>query len=802
MYKYILTLALVLLFAQQTYAVSITVKIQSEENKTPISGAKILMQETQETFLTDKEGNFKLDLRENTKVNLVITSLKYQTKKIVIESKSLPEEGLTISLSPKIFQLDDIVIYSATKQKQKITESPAAVYHQSPSELRASSRTGQIAQVFQNYSGVDVLQSGASDFIVNTRGFNGGLNRRVLVLQDGRETSMPLLGAQEWNSFSMPLDEFSRVEFVRGPAASLYGANAYNGVLNLTSFSPKEVLGPKASILFGDYKTMKIDTRFAQEFGNFSYKLTLGHSERLNWSDSRTTSEQLEYAGLPLERKALDYEDRLTNANYGTFRMDYDFTENISATAEAGYSRNTNEMFVFGLGRTFVKDVERPYMRLAFNTSDFHFQAHYMKRNVLDTMWLMVPGAPLLDKSDDLFFEAQYNLNLNNKVKLVVGASQNFQRIRTSGTSIPEDVDASYTGIYGQFNYKVLSKLDFVTSARVDIASIHETQFSPRFAFVYNPIVNHKIRISAGRSFQRPNYSELYRLTPDAPAIDINTKKPVNFTALEKKVNDTLTSLTGNNPNLKFGLNPLNAKAIGNEDLVVEKNLGLEFGYDGIFFDRLRFTADVYYNQLSDFITNFLPGVNPNIPSWNPAIPENLKQYQTLVKEVLTGSLNSRDKARLSDYNGIPTFVVSNTNVGKVDQWGFELNLEYFLTKEFHLDFGYSNYNYEVVEADLNQTLLPNTSPNKYKIGLTYTRTKSFDFQLNFNYTEGFDWLAGTYIGHVPDYGVLNLSAGYYLITNLEVSANVYNLLNRRHYEIFGGTYIPRYTTIKLSYQI
>jgi outer membrane receptor protein involved in Fe transport len=128
--------------------------------------------------------------------------------------------------------------------------------------------------------------------------------------------------------------------------------------------------------------------------------------------------------------------------------------------------------------------------------------------------------------------------------------------------------------------------------------------------------------------------------------------------------------------------------------------------------------------------------------------------------------------------------------------------MEYYLTKEIHFELGYSNYQFEVTKSDKTQQLLPNTSPNKYKAGITYLKPESFDFQVNLNYTEGFDWLAGTYVGRVPDYAVLNFSAGYYLIKNLEIGVNVYNVLNRKHYEIFGGTYVPRYTTFKLSYQI
>ena len=779
---------------------SAEIKILSSEDKKPVNNALVVIN-SQDTLTTNSMGMVDIS-QYSGQITLKVIAQKFQTLIKTFDIAAIPFEDNIVLLNPKLFHLDEVMVYSASRQQQKITESPAAIYHQGPEQIRINSRTGQIAQVFQSFTGIDVLQNGASDFIVNTRGFNGGLNRRILVLQDGRDASMPLLGALEWNSFSMSLDEFARVEFVRGPAASLYGANAFNGVLNLTSYAPKQILGAKASVLAGDYNTYKIDARYAGVWNLLSYKVTLGTSNRLNWSNRRDSAQFLEYQGLPIERKSLTDDNRQTQSYYGTFRLDFDLWQDANIVSEFGYSRNTNEMFVFGLGRTFVKDVERPYARLAFNMPNFHFQTHYMQRRVLDTMWLMVPGAPLLDNSKDLFFEAQYNHQFNKSFGIIVGATQDFQFIRTFGTSIPNDVDANYTGIYSQFDYKTDFNIDFVASARLDFASIHETQFSPRFAIVFKPISNHNFRISAGRSFQRPNYSELYRLTPDAPAIDPSNGRPVNFAAIEKKINDTLATLTGTNPNLILGLNALNARAVGNPNLKVERNIGVDFGYEGIFLDHFKFSADFYYNKLNDFITNFLPRVNTDIPEWSPELPDNLKQYTNLVKDLANSSLNPRDKLRLSNYQGKPTFVVSNTNVGEVIQYGAEINLIYLFDSYLSFELGYSNYNFEIIQANQYQQILPNTAPNKYRVAINYAQKGIFDARVDFSYTQGFDWLAGTYVGYVPDYAIVNLNVGFYPIENLEVGLYVFNLLDRQHYQIFGGTYLPRYTTMKISYQL
>ena len=212
----------VLFFSHQfLFSELLTGKIVSLENNSPIKDVKISVRETSQSTISNKEGLFSIEIKKIPQITLSMYSEKYEPKEMVVDLNEFQNKTLLIQLIPKTYIFDDLVIYSASKTEQRITQSAAAIYAQSPEEIRSSARTGQIAQVFQNYVGIDVLQNGASDFIVNTRGFNSGLNRRVLVLQDGRDASMPLLGAQEWNSFSLPLDEFSRVEFVRGPSASL-----------------------------------------------------------------------------------------------------------------------------------------------------------------------------------------------------------------------------------------------------------------------------------------------------------------------------------------------------------------------------------------------------------------------------------------------------------------------------------------------------------------------------------------------------------------------------------------------------
>ena len=80
--------------------------------------------------------------------------------------------------------------------------------------------TGQAPKLLSNLTGVDSVQSGLFDFNFTARGFNKPLNRRVLVLVDGRDTSFPFLGSQDWSAFPVPLGELQSVDFVRGPRSA------------------------------------------------------------------------------------------------------------------------------------------------------------------------------------------------------------------------------------------------------------------------------------------------------------------------------------------------------------------------------------------------------------------------------------------------------------------------------------------------------------------------------------------------------------------------------------------------------
>jgi outer membrane receptor protein involved in Fe transport len=296
----------------------------------------------------------------------------------------------------------------------------------------------------------------------------------------------------------------------------------------------------------------------------------------------------------------------------------------------------------------------------------------------------------------------------------------------------------------------------------------------------------------------------LYRLTPDAPAFAINVSGPPvpALIGIDQKIADSIKVLAGwsTPPNIKLNLDATRAFAVGNDNLKVEKNTGFELGYNGNLRGRLFFTLDVYYNILNDFITNFLPAVNPNFKAWQANLPDSLAIWNNLATSIVYSQLSPRDRARLSYYNGLPAFIVSNTNIGTVRQYGFEASVSYYITEHFSISANYSYYDFNIEKNPQDPDILPNTSPNRANLSVNYNVPQLFDANISFLFSDKFDWLAGAYTGSVPAYKITNLNIGYHPWKHLQLGVFIYNVFNEKHYEMFGGTYLPRNFYLKATF--
>jgi iron complex outermembrane recepter protein len=139
----------------------------------------------------------------------------------------------------KIEDLMNVDVTSASKKEQKISRVPAAIFVITQEDIFRSGATN-IQDLLRMVPGLEVAQINPSTWAISARGFNAQYSNKLLVLIDGRTVYTPLFSGVYWDAQDVPLDSIERIEVIRGPGATVWGANAVNGVINIMTKSARE----------------------------------------------------------------------------------------------------------------------------------------------------------------------------------------------------------------------------------------------------------------------------------------------------------------------------------------------------------------------------------------------------------------------------------------------------------------------------------------------------------------------------------------------------------------------------------
>jgi iron complex outermembrane recepter protein len=152
--------------------------------------------------------------------------------------------GTTI-LELKQLSLEELMgveITSVSKKEEKLFDAAAAIYVITEEDIQRSGATS-IPEALRNVPGVEVARIDSHTWAITVRGFNGTTANKLLVLIDGRSVYTPLFSGVFWDVQDTLLEDVERIEVIRGPGATLWGANAVNGVINIITKSAKQTQG-------------------------------------------------------------------------------------------------------------------------------------------------------------------------------------------------------------------------------------------------------------------------------------------------------------------------------------------------------------------------------------------------------------------------------------------------------------------------------------------------------------------------------------------------------------------------------
>ncbi|RKR15042.1 outer membrane receptor protein involved in Fe transport [Maribacter vaceletii] len=271
-----------------SYAQTIVKGSVSDQDANPVPGANIVIVGKAIGTVTDFDGNFVLETSEKPPFELRITSLGYTEASSNVTTNN---QTISIVINEEQTFLDEVVI-SASRTPERIFESPVTVERFGLKEIETTAAADFYGGL-ENLKGVDVNTNSLTFKSVNTRGFATFANNRFMQLVDGMDNSTPALNFPIGNLVGMIEPDVKSVELLPGASSALYGANAFNGILFMTSKSPFDYEGISVSIkrgitsqkAAGDNAYTDFGIRAAHKFNDkFAAKVNFGYLKGTDWA--------------------------------------------------------------------------------------------------------------------------------------------------------------------------------------------------------------------------------------------------------------------------------------------------------------------------------------------------------------------------------------------------------------------------------------------------------------------------------------------------------------------------------------
>ncbi|PIZ07512.1 MAG: hypothetical protein COY56_08770, partial [Flavobacteriaceae bacterium CG_4_10_14_0_8_um_filter_34_31] len=271
---------LLFLFCFSSYSQTTITGNVLDNSGLPILGANIIVTGTSEGTVSDFDGNFRLTVSVLPPFTISVSSVGYESQSYQITSNN----QVVNSVLNEGTSLDEIIV-SASRTPERLFESPVTVERFGIKEVK-NTASATFYGGLENLKGVDVNVNSLTFQAVNTRGFATFANTRFVQLVDGMDNSSPALNFVLGNLLGMTELDVHSIELLPGASSALYGANAFNGILFMTSKNPfdfegistyykqgitsQEAAGDNSFFDFGVRVAHKFSEKFAAK-ANFSY---------------------------------------------------------------------------------------------------------------------------------------------------------------------------------------------------------------------------------------------------------------------------------------------------------------------------------------------------------------------------------------------------------------------------------------------------------------------------------------------------------------------------------------------------
>ncbi|WP_292916120.1 TonB-dependent receptor plug domain-containing protein [Nitrosomonas sp.] len=324
-------------------------------------------------------------------------------------NQSVDNQFLNLSIE----ELMNVKVTTVSRTPQKLNEVASAIFVITQDDIRRSGATS-IPDALRMAPGVQVERVGTDKWSIGIRGFNGIYANKLQVLMDGRSVYSPIFSGVLWEQQDTMMEDIERIEVIRGPAATSWGSNSVNGVINIITKKAADTQGTLFTAGGGSFEHGFIGARYGgtinQEtpFRVYAKGFTRGHTQALSgenandqWHsarggfriDHRRGIDQLTLQGdffSNFNGSTLDYDARYLSRNNPTgemrghneggdirFRWDRTFSERSSLMLQAYYDRTLSQIQPLGKFDAESFDIDMQYRFPLFDRHQLTWGANY-----------------------------------------------------------------------------------------------------------------------------------------------------------------------------------------------------------------------------------------------------------------------------------------------------------------------------------------------------------------------------------------------------------------------------------------
>ena len=348
--------------------------VSDGQTKETLIGANIVIKGENKGTSTNVNGKFSISTKKTYPIELIISYLGYENKKITVDKN----EQLNIYLFPNTKKLNEVkVVDNRITQKQK--EAALTVEALDIIAIK-STPSANFYDALGSLKGVDISSASLGFKVINTRGFNSTSPVRSLQIIDGVDNQAPGLNFSLGNFLGASELDIMKVEIIQGASSAYYGPSAFNGVISMITRSPFLQPGLSVQYKFGSRRLFETSFRFADVLHNkdeknkFGYKINFSYLQANDWeANNLSPVEESPLASNPGGYDAVNiYGDEDLTGSINDYETETDnryyIGEGLGIFHRTGYQEkdivdyNTNNLkFATGLHYLFEEDLELIY---------------------------------------------------------------------------------------------------------------------------------------------------------------------------------------------------------------------------------------------------------------------------------------------------------------------------------------------------------------------------------------------------------------------------------------------------------